>query len=226
MIGDIYMKKEEVLSLLEGRHILSEENLKRGQVRTFAKGEYLLHQGTQLRNIYILIQGKVRTIHNNANGTAVYNGLSLPIDILGQIELMNGQVISHDAMALSDCVTLSFSVANDGAALLNDNVFLRYISSSLAMICYNAEINSSISINFPVENRLASYLLAYARNDQVKMNMAAAAPMIGSSYRHLQRVMAQFIDKGYIAKKKRGLYEIKDHAKLAALSEDAYHFRS
>lgn len=220
------MKKEELLGLLRETPILSEDTLAYGEIITFHKGDYILHQGECLDHIYILIQGVARTIHNNANGMAVYNGLSMPIDVLGQIELMNGKPIGHDAIALSDCLTFAFDIEKDGQILLNDNVFMRYIAHSLAMICYNVANNSSISINFPVENRLASYLLAYSKNGLVRLNMASVAPMIGSSYRHLQRVMHKFIANGYIEKEKRGLYKIKDQAALSRLGQDAYHFRS
>lgn len=220
------MKKEELLALLRETPILSDDTLQYGEITTFNKGDYILNQGETLDHIYILIQGVVRTIHNNANGTAVYNGLSMPIDVIGQIELMNAQPISHDAIALSDCLTFAFDTEKYSQILFNDNVFMRYIAHSLAMICYNVANNSAISINFPVENRLASYLLSYAKDGAVRLNMASVAPMIGSSYRHLQRVMRKFIEKGYIEKEKRGLYKIKDQDALTRLGQDAYHFRS
>ena len=44
--------------------------------------------------------------------------------------------------------------------LLHDLIFMRYLARTLSNRLYHANHNTAISINYPVENRLASYLIS------------------------------------------------------------------
>jgi CRP-like cAMP-binding protein len=77
---------------------------------------------------------------------------------------------------------------------------------------------------YPVEVRLASYLLSVSfdetdslNNGQLKISIKDAANFIGTSYRHLNRVIQQFCTEGFIERNK-GFILVKDRVGLSALA--------
>lgn len=79
-------------------------------------------------------------------------------------------------------------------------------------------------MNYPVENRLASYLISCENNMIIEDNFVSVAEMIGCSYRQLQRVLNDFCQKKYMRKIKRSCYEILDLSALQHLGKDLYYF--
>lgn len=77
-------------------------------------------------------------------------------------------------------------------------------------------------MNYPVKNRLASYLIACQDDMMIEDNFVLVAEMIGCSYRQLQRVLNNFCQKQYISKRKRSCYQILDVSSLQQLSQDLY----
>jgi CRP-like cAMP-binding protein len=87
--------------------------------------------------------------------------------------------------------------------------------------------SSSLSFNlmYPVEVRLASYLLSatFDKSDLLfneqprSANLRDAANSIGTSYRHLNRVIRQFCTEGLIERDK-GLILVKNREGLTALA--------
>ena len=77
---------------------------------------------------------------------------------------------------------------------------------------------------YPVEVRLASYLLSIscAESDalfksHISISLKDAANLIGTSYRHLNRVMTQFCEEGLIERNK-GYILVKDLEGLRELA--------
>lgn len=219
------MKFDKYLKKVEDLEIVSPDNYQYLEKRVFHKGDYLLDQGAKLKYVYILVEGKVQTVHSNSNGAITLNSVSKAGDVLGMVEFLNGLPINHDAIAMTKCICLCFQVANCREHFMHDVKFLAYVARRLAFITYNGGNNAAISLNFPVENRLASYLMSVENNEVVDDNFVRVAQRIGSSYRQVQRVMKEFIEKGYIVKIKRGVYQIKDPDALEDLGQDAYYFR-
>lgn len=77
---------------------------------------------------------------------------------------------------------------------------------------------------YPVEVRLASYLLSvsFDKSDslfdgQIRISIKDAANLIGTSYRHLNRVIGQFCTEGLIERNK-GFILVKDREGLSTLA--------
>ncbi len=217
------MNLEKYLKKIKEKNILSEENFKYLRYKHFHKGECLLSQGQEIEEIYILINGKVRTMHISSMGGSILFAIEDKMSLLGEVEFINHREVSNEVYAMLDCDCLSIDIKRYGHVLLNDNKFLRYVSSTLAERVYANGNNFSISLSSPVENRLASYLLASCNEDNiVEENFVEVASMIGCSYRQMQRVLKEFIDQKYIQKIKRSTYKIIDEESLEERGEDLY----
>jgi hypothetical protein len=88
---------------------------------------------------------------------------------------------------------------------------------------------SSINLLYPLENRLASYILADTSNTvnagkktiTFEGNLSEVAELLGTSYRHLLRTLNNLCTQGLIRKNLLA-YEILDLEKLRKLAGDLY----
>ena len=75
----------------------------------------------------------------------------------------------------------------------------------------------SQSLAFPLENRLAGFILQTADNDLYKEKHITVCDFLGVSYRHLLHVFSQFCDKKFLQKEGHS-YQIIDKAALTELA--------
>lgn len=158
----------------------------------FHKGNLILRQGQTLHYLYILIQGKVKACHTTTNGITSLHSFSKPIGIFGEVEFLNQFEILNDIYALEDTVCYRIDVNQYRQYILNDTLFMYSLAKSLSLKLYDSEYNASISMNYSVESRLASYLVSCEENLMICENFVSVAEMISCSYRQLQRVLQNF----------------------------------
>ena len=113
-------------------------------------------------------------------------------------------------IAYEDCICATISLSKYHEILMNDVFFMKTIAKNLASKLSKSTQNQSISLNYPVENRLAAYFVVSHKNSIVQDNFVVVAELIGCSYRQLQRILQLFLDKEYIKKTKRDTYQIID----------------
>ena len=193
------------LNELKKLEILHVDNYQYIEIKKLNKDEYLLHQGEKLNYIYILLRGKVKVNHINANGNSMLCSI-------------------NNVIAYEDCICATIFLSKYHEILMNDVFFMKTIAKNLASKLSKSTQNQSISLNYPVENRLAAYFIVSHKNSIVQDNFVVVAELIGCSYRQLQRVLQLFLDKKYIKKIKRGTYQIINLNALNLLGEDVYQF--
>ena len=212
------------LNELKKLEILHVDNYQYIEIKKLNKDEYLLHQGEKLNYIYILLRGKVKVNHINANGNSMLCSFNSPYSIIGDLEFITQSPIINNVIAYEDCICATISLSKYHEILMNDVFFMNAIAKNLASKLSKSTQNQSISLNYPVENRLAAYFVVSHKNSIVQDNFVVVAELIGCSYRQLQRVLQLFLDKKYIKKIKRGTYQIIDLNALNLLGEDVYQF--
>ena len=107
----------------------------------------------------------------------------------------------------------------------NDPIFLRFIISSLQKKLRQNSSYMSINMLSKIENRFASYLVSsiYSNNSgEILVDIDGInnlAELLGSSYRHLNRVIRNFSDLKIIEKNKN-IIKILNLEKLTMLAQD------
>ena len=71
---------------------------------------------------------------------------------------------------------------------------------------------------FPLENRLADFILRNSNGRIFTIKKVEIAETLGVSYRHLEKVMSDFVNTGYL-KKERLVYHIEKRDALLKLAE-------
>ncbi|MEW9702227.1 Crp/Fnr family transcriptional regulator [Paenibacillus sp. SI8] len=143
----------------------------------FHQGEAICSQGEPSQYLYVLVKGKVKIYTTSLDGKTLILSFKTPLDLIGDIEYIQGIDIMNTVEAVS------------------------------------------------VEVRLASYLLSVSFDEsdcrfQGQFNTATlrdVANLIGTSYRHLNRVIQLFCKEGLIARN-RGFILVKDRDGLRALA--------
>lgn len=190
---------------------------KYAKVFVYEDKELILAQGTKPKYLYLLIDGKCDISWNNPNGDQrdLYS-LSAPCYI-GEVEMLNEksslQVSSNDETIL---IRLPLKECKD--ILLNDKDFLLSLSIELAGRGRRVSLALINGFAYPLENRLAKYILSNSKNDIFKVKKVQIARVLGVSYRHTELVMKQFVDKKYLSKDKL-IYTIINKKKLIELAE-------
>lgn len=213
---------EYYLKKLKDEKIMGEDLTQYCEFHYFPKGSYILRQGQLLDAIYILVEGRTKVCHTTANGNTLLCAFTEALSLIGEVEFFHYQEVLSDIYALEDCLCFSISVLKYRNIILNDLLFMRYICYITTIKLHNSNLNSSISINYPIENRLASYLISCENQYIIKENFILVAQMIGSSYRQLQRTLNNFCENKYIRKINRGEYMILDYNALKKLGQDLY----
>lgn len=204
------------------RKIMQSQTLQLFQTIHVETNTWLLHQGDRLHNLYILVKGRIKVCSTTANGITHLSAISYPITVLGEVEFLSGLAINNDIYTLNQCTFLVASVDCYSQILSNDLLFVQFLAKQVANKLYNMNHNTSISINYPVENRLAAYFVSCHMDGIVKDNFMNVATLLGCSYRQLQRVIKHFCQQMYIKKCGRSMYEILDWEHLKQLGQELY----
>ncbi|GKU84614.1 catabolite gene activator protein [Niallia sp. NCCP-28] len=216
-----YLRKYKIESVFpeEVQHLLS--------LVSFVEGEVICSQGQLAENLYILVEGKIKVYTTSAEGRTLILSFKNPVEIIGDIEYIRGIDIINTVEAVSavSMISISYVVlkkyAKDYAPLLN---FLLDIITKKFQLK-----NSSLTFNlfYSVEVRLASYLLSvssqetdFPEEDKGSIvYIRDAANLIGTSYRHVNRVIQKFLADGLIERQKGFIY-VKNREGLKQIAGD------
>ncbi|ALC87932.1 XRE family transcriptional regulator [Bacillus sp. FJAT-22090] len=189
------------------------------QVCQFERGEFILKEDSNPEYIYYLVEGKAKLYVTHSNGkVSLINFLEAPI-FIGEVELLNSERYSKGIQTATQttCFAIPIHLCKDN--LLKDATFLRYLCIFISQKMTTISTKYTQSQAFPLENRLAEFILLSADHDFYKEKHTEVCEYLGVSYRHLLHVLAQFCKSNIIEKKSRG-YIIRDRDRLQELAKE------
>jgi CRP/FNR family transcriptional regulator, putaive post-exponential-phase nitrogen-starvation regulator len=209
--------------------IFTENMMPSMELLLFKKNEYICRDGEPLDYFLFFVEGKAKVLITLSNGKSLLLCFYQDFQVLGDLEITNLQTASSNVQAIEDTYCIGISLEYVRTNLLNDSKFLRFICSSLGEKLNRLSKNSSINLLYPLENRLASYILAAGerldnsckKTIELNENLTEISELLGTSYRHLLRTLNILCSKNII-KKKRGSYEVIDEKNLIKLAADLY----
>jgi CRP-like cAMP-binding protein len=204
--------------------VFNEQLLPHLSLYFFDQGELICSQGDPSEYLYLLVEGKIKIYTTSAEGKTLILSFKNPLELIGDIEYVRDIDIINTVEAVSSVCMIGVhhrwlkKYGKDYAPLLQ---FLLDIITRKFAIKSNS---MSFNLLHPVEVRLASYLLSVSFdksdtlfNGQLSINIKDAANLIGTSYRHLNRVIGQFCTDGLIERNK-GFILVKDREGLSSLA--------
>ena len=183
----------------------------------YKQNEIIINLGDEADTLYYLLKGKCQVNAINKDGKLIVINTINPSSLVGEIELIN-----EDSSFLVKTIeeSLLFALPYDTCKkrLLSDANFLLHLCELLSEKERNQAIKLTQINSLPLENRLAAFILDNAIKDKLSLRKTIIAESLGVSYRHLEKVMKDFVLEG-ILKKDKFIYTILNKKKLLILAE-------
>ena len=170
------------------------------EVVRFEPGEALIDQGREGGALFLLTRGRVSVSALLPNGKRRILRIDRAPTLLGEMELLERVPPMMTVRALEACVALMLPYALCREALLSDNAFLRRLAALLGRKERTGVERLFQAFSYPLENRLARFILETREGDLFPVRKVVAADSLGVSYRHLGQVMRDFVQRGYLTK--------------------------
>ncbi|MGN7453593.1 Crp/Fnr family transcriptional regulator [Paenibacillus pasadenensis] len=203
------------------------ELARRASLVTAEPGEAIVRQGGRSDSLLLLAAGKIKVYTTTPDGKSLILSFLGPPEMLGDIEyVQRGLELMNTVEAVTPATLIRIPYREADRLAADHAPFLRFL---LGVITRKFQMkNNSLSFNllYPVEVRLASYLLSVCGaedgRESARLEAGAlrdAANLIGTSYRHLNRVLLQFARDGLI-ERARSSIAVRDRDALAALAQE------
>lgn len=207
--------------------LFNEEILHYLSLYHFEKGELICSQGEAAEFLYILVKGKVKIFTTSEEGKTLILSFKTPLEVIGDIEYVQGIDTINTVEAVSPVVMIGVRQSAVRRFLKEHPPFMQFLLEIITRKFYVKSQFMRHNILYPVETRLASYLVsvAYDENDALvngmvsTSNLTDIANLIGTSYRHLNRVIKDFCITGLVERSK-GTIIIKDLGGLKLLAKE------
>ncbi|GIP23726.1 Crp/Fnr family transcriptional regulator [Paenibacillus sp. J22TS3] len=206
-------------------HIFNEGLVSHVSLYCFDQGEMICSQGEAFEHLYVLVKGKVKIYTTSPSGKTLILSFKIPVDVVGDIEYVQDIPMINTVEAVTPVCMIGihrrplYNYGKEYAPLLH---FL------LQIVTRKFHVKSdflSFNLMHPVEVRLASYLLSVTSDESGTqsggrlntLSLTDTANLIGTSYRHLNRVIRKMSEDGLIERSK-GFILVNDRERLCELA--------
>ncbi|MDQ0271645.1 Crp/Fnr family transcriptional regulator [Cytobacillus purgationiresistens] len=195
---------------------------------SYEQGELICHQGDSAGHLFILVKGKIKVYTTSVEGKTLILSFKTPLEVIGDIEYIQEIDIINTVEAVSSLTVIAVPYKWLKKYCENYPPFLRFLLGIITQKFYIKSDFLSFNLMHSVEVRLASYLLSHSFDEMHSLvtgvhtteSLKDAANLIGTSYRHLNRVLLQFNKKGLVERRSKsivikdweGLKEIAGHS--------------
>ena len=202
----------------------SEEEI---QLYRFYKGEMIYINGEEITNMYFVVDGKVKIYTNTMDDKRLILRFQKALAVIGDIEFIYNDPAMHSVEASSECLAISVPYRIIREKLGKNPDFLHYLLETVTQKFRSKTTSATLNLLYPVEVRFASYLLSVSNgysdpifHEEMKdISLVDISETIGTSYRHLNRVIQKLSQEGIIKRGKQGI-QIIDMDKLKEIAQD------
>jgi len=205
--------------------IFRDEVIQEMELRCYTDGEAICLVGDVLEGLFILVEGKLKIHTLLPNGKSMLVRFAKPTSIIGDVELLRQYPVKNQVESVGESLLLVAGKRLMFKELEDNATLLRFLVGELSHKLYTLGQTSALNLLYPVENRFASYLLSlfagHGEGQYVEeirtSSLTETAELLGTSYRHLNRIVKRFIEEGIIERKSGRLFVL-DENKLAELA--------
>lgn len=169
----------------------------------FPKHTFLYSRPEHHRYVYFLTEGMLAVYANQENGAQMLVRYCDSFIFLGDMELLGYPEPSNTVETMSECLFLGIDISMFREELMEDKRFLRFLCDSLAeKINHFEHMQFRNQANSP-RQRLAIHILENQRESCFKENLRHTSELLGISYRHLHRLLSEFVEEGILERDSR-----------------------
>jgi CRP-like cAMP-binding protein len=176
-------------------------------VRMWNPGEYVCRSGETLGALFFLVAGTTRIFTTLYNGREFLYRIYHPGSIIGDIEYF----LEIPAVCSVQCVEPVTLVSLPRRVIRGDTTgrglaAVTALGTGLAEKLRKNSLTEAINSSYPVKNRLAAYFLSIPPGRSHPGTLGELAGWLGTSYRHLLRLISRLVETGAVRKSGRKYY--------------------
>ncbi|WP_379127229.1 Crp/Fnr family transcriptional regulator [Paenibacillus sp. sgz500958] len=188
-------------------------------------GELICSKGDTPEILYLLVKGKIKIFTTSAEGKTLILSFKKPLEVIGDIEYIQGTDLINTVEAVSPVHMIGIPYRWLNQYGRNHPPLLQFLLEIITRKFYIKSNFLSFNLMYPVEVRLASYLLSVTFDESDSgfegqlstLSLGDTANLIGTSYRHLNRVIQRFSMEGLVERSK-GVILVKNREGLKELA--------
>lgn len=193
------------------------------------RGDRVCAAGENLRQMYFLVQGRLKVFITLSSGKSLLLRFCNPLSIIGDLEFITRNQTGSSVEAVTEGLVIGVDYDMLYSKFYHHPVFLHYILQHVTHKLETVLASTSVNQLSTVEQRFTNYLVSTMMGekswiiDEIKSsNLGEIAELLGTSYRHLNRVIHALETEG-IVERKNGHLTVKNIEKLKQRSsEDIY----
>ncbi|WP_010287689.1 transcriptional regulator YeiL [Kurthia massiliensis] len=206
---------------LQWSHPFPESVVPHLTLHTFRSHEFVITEGDAPQYLYYIVEGKAKVYFTQQNGKVALLHFVTEGAFIGDMEMLDERYESKGVQAATTLKMLALPIHMARQTLLTDALFLRQLCTYMSRKIMHNSAKMSQSLAYPLENRLAEFLLMSQENRVYNEKHTEVAAFLGVSYRHLLYVFAQFVDRGLIEKDGKQ-YVLKDVKALTRMATSIF----
>ncbi|MEO3944905.1 Crp/Fnr family transcriptional regulator [Gorillibacterium sp. CAU 1737] len=188
--------------------------------------ENICNQGETPTQLYILIKGKMKCYTTSEQGNTLILSFLTPPEVIGDIEFIQGIPIMNTVEAVTPLEMIRVSYQAMHQFGMNHPPLLQFLLKIIGEKFQRKSSSLSFNLLHTAEARLAWYLLSNGFDEvdgeEAGMQVSSlkdTANLIGTSYRHVNRVLRRFIEDGLV-KREKGMLTILDKERLRFIANE------
>lgn len=197
--------------------ILPENIWDKLNISFYKKGNFILEADCKVKNIYLILEGKVEISYILNNGNRIFINSLDPLEIFGDIEFVNGSEVLYDVVAIdkTKILLISFEVAEK---YLKDNFyFWKFLAKEGNKKLLKTNKAILLKNTLPLKLLLIQHLVK--NNYEIKFeNLNDLAAELNVSYRNLTRNIKFLVENNIIGKERKKITVIDKKRLLEFLS--------
>lgn len=185
------------------------------QIERYAAGHRLFSQGDTADTLYLLVGGKLKISMLSPEGKRLILAFKTPFDIVGDIEYVQKCPFINTVEAVTDLVLLRVPHHALDNEMNGNALFQQFLLETITRKFVTKAQELNFNLLYAVDVRVASYLLSMTP-DKPRLDspsLVDMADLIGTSYRHLNRVLQKFEQSGWI-QRNNGKIDLLDRGAL------------
>jgi CRP-like cAMP-binding protein len=171
------------------------------RARTLDKGECLLRQGDPPPGLFLICSGLARVYTSSANGREILHAFVGAGEVVGEIEYFAGEPLGCTVEAARRTEAWFLSSRAVDALLAGEPRLAIALATTMARRYHRDVARSSERISYPVVYNVLRICLARAHDagdPRIQLSKHDLAEYLGTSGRHLNRVLKELAGRGAI----------------------------
>ncbi len=193
---------QHYISAFNMTSFLNDDLLSSLQLYHFPAHTYIYIEQDKQHFFYFLVKGEMQCNHYHSNGKLSVIALYKPFSGMGAFEILSEDRLKCNVIATQDTTALGIAKSEIRRYGEDDPRFLRFLYDQLKEKIYEKSDLQKSQI-LPLINRLAIYMVAQSTNNEdgaiVLPSKEELAPLLGTTPRHLNRVLKQLVGSGSIS---------------------------